>query len=96
MIGLTASVYPPPLKGGIATTPVSFLDAQVVGSQLMRIFAPHILTRFAVAHRKLMMKGPTATVVRAWFMMLAEMSKMSAVPVDGFDWAMFEPAIQVH
>ena len=54
-----------------------------------------MLTRLAVVHRKMMIKGPTATVVRAWFMTLAEMSRMEVVPVVGFDWAMFEPAIQV-
>ena len=71
------------------------LDAQIVGAQ-MRMVAPHMLTRLAVAHRKLVMKGPTATAVRAWFLTLAEMSRMGAVPCEGFDWAMLEPQIQVH
>ena len=40
-------------------------------------------------------KGPTATVVRAWFLTLAEMSCLGAVPYKGFDWDMLEPAIEV-
>ena len=62
----------------------------------MRMVAPHMLTRLAVVHRKMMIKGPTATVVRAWFMTLAMMSRDAADKIEGFDWDMIEPAIQVH